>query len=87
MPNHFHLIIKTGESPEDLPKFMQKAMLSYVMYFNRRHDLVGRLFQSPYKSKAFLDENLKVLKEYIRRNPIKAGLCSQGEHYKWMEVF
>lgn len=86
MPNHFHLIVLTGEGPEQLSQFMQRFLLSYVMYFNKRHDLIGHLFQSPYKSKMFEAENLKVLKEYIRRNPVKAGLSSKGEHYKWVEV-
>jgi REP element-mobilizing transposase RayT len=86
MPNHFHLIVLTGKDPFELSKFMQRAMTSYVMYFNRRHNLIGRLFQSPYNSKMFEEKDLKVLKEYIRRNPEKAGLTEQGEQYEWVEV-
>jgi putative transposase len=87
MPNHFHLVVKTGESPEDLSRFMHKFMLKYVMYFNRKYGLIGRLFQSRYNSKAFYDEeSIKKLLKYVKNNPVEASLVRDSSMYKWMEI-
>lgn len=69
MPNHFHLLIKQV-SERGMQKLMQKLLTTYAIYFNRRYDRVGHLFQGPYK--AALVENdayLLHLSRYIHQNP------------------
>ncbi len=85
MPNHFHLILKLGDSKTDISKFMQRCMTSYVMYFNRRYGRVGHLFQGRFESR-LLDggKDLSNLVNYLKNNPIEAGLVSKKEgKYKW----
>lgn len=69
MPNHFHLLIKQV-SKNSIEKFMRSLATRYVIYFNRRHDRLGPLFQDTYKA-VIVDEEayLLHLTAYIHRNP------------------
>jgi len=42
MPNHFHLLVRTGSPP--LPRSMRSLLTGYVGSFNRRHRRSGHLF-------------------------------------------
>src|SRR3989344_1432783 len=44
MPNHFHILL-TPLTEEGLTKFMQKLSTAYVMYFNRKYNHTGGLFE------------------------------------------
>ncbi len=71
MPNHFHLLIRE-KSEGGISKFMQKVSTGYTMYFNKRVERTGALFQGRYKaSHVSKDEYLKYLISYIHLNPIK----------------
>ena len=48
IPNHFHLLVRTGSRP--LASSMRKLLTGYVVNFNRRHKRYGHLFQNRYKS-------------------------------------
>lgn len=86
MPNHFHLLLNSGSCPSEITLFMHRFMTSYSLYFNKRHYLVGRVFQSSYKYKAFRTENeVEKITTYIRENPVKAGLVKNPTDYKWLE--
>lgn len=73
MPNHFHLLLhQLGE--RDIKKFMQSVATRYSIYFNKRHDRVGRLFQGIYKASLVDSEGyLLYLSRYIHRNPLEIG--------------
>jgi putative transposase len=43
MPNHFHLLIQVQQVP--LSKIIQVMLTAYTMYFNKKHDAIGHLFQ------------------------------------------
>jgi putative transposase len=43
MDSHFHLLLETPEA--NLSRAMQWLSVSYSVWFNRRHDRVGHLFQ------------------------------------------
>lgn len=82
MPNHVHLLIKTGETP--LSKIMQGLQFSYTQYFNRTHRKVGHLFQGRYKAILCEEESyLLELVRYIHLNPVRAGLVRRPEDYPW----
>lgn len=70
MPNHFHLLVKQ-KSERAIEAFLRCLATSYVIYFNKRYNRVGHLFQGTYK--AVLVENeeqLLYLSRYIHRNPL-----------------
>jgi len=71
MPNHFHLLVRENKEG-GVGKFMQKLTTGYTMYFNKRHERTGSLFQGTYKSThADEDRYLSYLISYIHLNPVK----------------
>ncbi len=71
MPNHFHLLLKAN-TEDGISIFMKKLCTGYSMYFNKRYDRSGALFQGRFKSQhADSDEYLKYLYSYIHLNPVK----------------
>ena len=71
MPNHFHILVK--EIIENgLSRFMEKLATGYSMYFNKKYERVGPLFQGRFKGEHVdNDRYLKYLFSYIHLNPIK----------------
>ena len=65
MPNHFHLILE--ELLENgITKFMHKLGTGYAMYFNKKYERVGSLFQGRFKAlHVDNDDYLKNLLVYI----------------------
>jgi putative transposase len=85
MPNHYHILIKTGSDPSELSKLMQRFMTAYVLFFNKKYVQVGRLFQSRYNSKHLpFPRDISRIYNYIKNNPIEANLCRNPEDYKWL---
>lgn len=71
MPNHFHILL-TPCVEDGVSMFMQKLGTGYSMYFNRRYNRTGTLFEGPFKSKwVDNDTYLKYLYAYIHLNPLK----------------
>ena len=70
MPNHFHLLINQ-KSRNSITNFMRSLLTKYTMYFNKKYQRVGSLFQSTYKGILITqDYYLLHLSRYIHRNPI-----------------
>ncbi len=71
MPNHFHLLVYEKQQG-GLSLFMQKLLTAYTMYFNKRYERTGALFQGTYKT-AHVDKDsyLSTVFEYIHTNPTK----------------
>jgi len=74
MPNHFHLLIKQKEE-RGITDFMRCIATNYSMYFNKRYDRVGTLFQGRYKAVLVKEDNyLLHLSRYIHANPFIKSL-------------
>ena len=71
MPNHFHILItEIGEG--NISRFMQKLSTAYAMYFNKKYQRSGSLFEGKFKAEhASSDKYLKYLFSYINLNPVK----------------
>jgi REP element-mobilizing transposase RayT len=75
MPNHFHLLLKTGLTPN--ATIMRRLLTGYAVYFNRRHRRRGHLFQNRYKSILCQEYNyLLELVRYIHLNPLRTKQVS-----------
>lgn len=89
MPNHFHLLLQTKKTP--LAKIMTSLLTSYSMYFNRKYQRVGPLFQNRFKSKLCdRDSYFLGASRYIHLNPIEAGIATSLDEYPWssyQEIF
>ena len=71
IPNHFHLLLKTGKDP--IATVMRRLLTGYASGFNRRHGRSGHLFQNRYRSILCQeDAYLKELVRYIHLNPMRA---------------
>lgn len=82
MSNHVHLLIEIQRTP--LSKILQGINQSYTMYFNRKYNTIGHLFQGRYK--AILcdkDEYLLSLLKYIHLNPLRAKIVKGLREYRW----
>ena len=73
MPNHFHLLItQSGEKENNISIFMQKLSTSYSMYFNKKYNRTGGLFEGKFKAQHLdKDPYLKYIFSYIHLNPLK----------------
>lgn len=71
MPNHFHLLLYE-KTEGGISLFIGKLLTSYSMYFNKRNERTGTLFEGPFQAThADTDEYLKYLFSYIHLNPVK----------------
>ena len=73
IPNHFHLILKTGNVP--IATVMRKLLTGHALWYNRRHRRSGHLFQNRYKSILCQEDTyLLELVRYIHLNPLRARM-------------
>ena len=71
MPNHFHLLLHE-KIEGGITKFMSKLLTGYSMYFNKKYERTGSLFEGKFKAEhADKNEYLKYLFAYIHLNPVK----------------
>lgn len=94
MPNHFHLILRQ-RTENGIVKFLQKLGTGYTMYFNKKHERVGSLFQGRFKAVMILKRAHFIhLPFYLHFNPIELMPNYRGstsiedkidflENYRW----
>jgi hypothetical protein len=85
IPNHFHLLLKTGSVP--IAVFMNRLLTGYAGWFNRKYKRHGQLFQNRYKSILCQEDSyLKELIRYIHLNPVRARIVEtmdELEKHPW----
>lgn len=70
MPNHFHLLIKQYQV-RSMAEFMKSLSMKYSIYFNKKCQRTGPLYEDRYKAvEVKLESQLIYLSKYIHRNPI-----------------
>lgn len=70
MPNHYHLLLKQRVE-KGVVNFMQKLGTGYTMFFNKKYERVGSLFQNRFKAVLVeKNEHLLYLPHYIHLNPL-----------------
>jgi len=82
MTNHYHCVVETPDA--NLSKGMRQLNGVYTQSINRRHRLVGHLFQGRFK--AILverDAYLLELARYVVLNPVRAAMVSQAGDWPW----
>lgn len=84
MDNHVHLLLK--DNNKKLSKIMQSLTIRYSMYFNKKYERVGHLFQNRFISKCVETEKyLLTVQKYIHQNPEIARI-SKTERYLWSSI-
>jgi len=82
MTNHYHVVVETPDA--NLSKGMRQLNGVYTQATNRRHGLVGHLFQGRFK--AILVEREAYLLELVRYvvlNPVRAGMVPEAGDWPW----
>ncbi|WP_019377559.1 transposase [Virgibacillus halodenitrificans] len=82
MTNHLHLQVETIQHH---PQHMMKMINSrYAMHFNKRHRLVGHVFQGRYGAELLETKDYQLeVSRYIHRNPSEANMVPAPESYCW----
>lgn len=79
MSNHFHFLVKQ-KSKTAIDKFMRSFCTRYTMFFNKKYNRIGPLYQAVYKAVSVdSEEQLLYLTNYIHRNPLSKKLVSKEQ--------
>jgi putative transposase len=82
MGNHYHLVLHTRQA--NLSRIMRHTNGVYTQQFNRRHGVVGHLFQGRFKAILVDREAYSLaLCRYVERNPVAAGLVREAGAWAW----
>ena len=85
MPNHVHLVLQ--EKDEKLSVVVKRIAAAYALYYNKKYEHYGHLFQDRFKSEPVNDESyFETLLRYVHQNPVAGGLCKHVAGYKMEQL-
>ncbi len=86
LPNHFHLLVESGKDLY-LSEFMRRLLTAYTIYFNRRNNRHGHLFQGRFKS-LVVEKNdyYLAVSRYIHTNPARLEKPVEPSRYEWSSL-
>ena len=83
MNNHAHLIIEPTKA-KTLSKIVQSITLSHIRLYHSKYSSSGHLWQGRFKNPIVQsDEYLLQCLKYIELNPVRAGIVSTPQDYRW----
>jgi len=83
MPNHVHLVLEVPVG-DALSKTMSGVNLRYSLYYRRRYQYHGHLWQGRFKSLLIeRDSYLLACGRYVELNPVRANLVGAPGAYVW----
>jgi len=90
MPNHYHLLLQQKKI-DSMIKLLRRVCTSYVIYFNKKYNRVGSLFQGIYKAVEIdTEQYLLHVSRYIHLNPFELFTevqplqrCGLLREYSW----
>lgn len=81
MPNHFHLLLHQKEK-DGITRLLKQISTAYSMYFNKRYDRTGALFQGTFKGAPVSDDKqILYLTRYIHKHPLERGASLKD--FRW----
>ena len=82
MSNHIHLLLEpAGES---LDMVFRRIGTRYAVWYNRKYQRAGHLFQDRFRSENVETEQYyQTVLRYILQNPMKAGMEKRPGSYRW----
>lgn len=82
MTNHVHLQIETADVP--IWKMMKQLNMMYAIFFNRKYNFVGHLFQGRYRAELIETDAYNIeISRYIHLNPVVANMVEVALEYPW----
>jgi putative transposase len=84
MTNHVHLILVPKANGADISKLMRRLSARQTRRVNRLENRMGTLWSGRFKCSVIdTDSYLLACLRYVELNPIRAGIVSQPEDYRW----
>lgn len=81
MPDHFHLLLSQKEK-DGISRLLKQISTAYSMYFNKRYERTGALFQGTFKGAPLTaDEQILYLSRYIHKHPLERGVSIKD--FRW----
>lgn len=82
MGNHYHFVLRTRQA--NLSRLMGHINGEYTRAFNRRHQVVGHVFQGRFHA-VLVDSDAYLLEacRYVELNPVRAGLVGSVDEWLW----
>jgi len=82
MGNHYHFVLRTRQA--NLSRLMAHVNGEYTRTFNRRHAVVGHVFQGRFHA-VLVDSDAYLLEacRYVELNPVRAGLVASVDEWPW----
>jgi REP element-mobilizing transposase RayT len=82
MPDHVHLLLSPMKEREQSLSDFMRAWKSCVVLRLRRIGVADEVWQGEFHDRLLRsDEKLEEKWEYVRQNPVRAGLCHEPEEY------
>jgi len=85
MPNHVHLVV-VPQRKQSLAKPFGVAHHRHALRVNSAQGWQGHLWQERYHSSVLDETHLLAAVRYIELNPVRAGLCTRAEDWRWSSV-
>lgn len=84
MGTHYHVLVRPNDST--LSSGFQRLNLRQAIWYNRRHERRGHLFEARFRDKIVdsLNHHAEAMR-YIHLNPVRAGICDEPEQYQWSD--
>lgn len=90
MSNHWHFVVwPKADAGHDVSEFFRWLTLTHAQRWHAHHGTsgLGHVYQGRFKSFPIAsDEHLLAVLRYVERNPVRAGLCSRAEEYRWSSL-
>ncbi len=89
MPNHWHMVIWPREDGE-LTAFLRWLTHTHTMRWHAHYGTSGsgHLYQGRFKAFPIqADEHFYTVVRYVERNPLRAGLVSRAQQWRWSSLW
>jgi putative transposase len=91
MRTHWHLIVWPRETSDtSLPRFMHRLTMLHAQrwHAHRNTSGTGPVYQGRYKAVSVTtDDHFLTACRYVERNPLRAGLVSRAEEWRWSSLW
>jgi putative transposase len=85
MTNHFHLLVTTPAA--NISASLQCLNGEHAQWFNWRYGLKGHVFQRRFWSETVDDDAyFAEVSRYVALNPVRAGLVTRPEQWRWSSL-
>lgn len=82
MTNHVHVQVETSDYP--IWKMMKQLNMMYAIFFNKKYNFVGHLFQGRYRDEVIDTDAYNIeISRYIHLNPVVARMVDAPLDYPW----